>query len=277
RPPTMGADRRALVIGGGLAGTAAAASLAARGWRITLIERHARLASEASGNPQGILYTRLAAAATPLRELVVAGYYHSLRMLPRLALPADAWQQCGLLQLAFNAEEAKRQAKLLEQRFPSEFFHAVDPTQASALSGIALPAGGLYFPLGGWVDPAALCAALADQPSIELLLANEALSLVRRDNEWAVHGATGCIVSAPVVVFAGAHDTKAFDAARHLPLKTIRGQISLVPQTSASTELRTVVCGESYAAPARDGWHTLGATHKFDDPAIDVRTTEHLE
>ncbi|WVV48763.1 FAD-dependent oxidoreductase [Pseudomonas sp. NA13] len=40
------------MIGGGLAGCASAASLAARGWQVTLLERHAGLAEEASGNPR---------------------------------------------------------------------------------------------------------------------------------------------------------------------------------------------------------------------------------
>lgn len=52
RPATLTGERRALVIGGGLAGCASAASLAARGWQVTLLERHAGLAEEASGNPR---------------------------------------------------------------------------------------------------------------------------------------------------------------------------------------------------------------------------------
>ncbi|WP_201325096.1 FAD-dependent oxidoreductase, partial [Burkholderia sp. E168m23] len=47
------AARRAIVIGAGLAGCAVVERLAARGWDVTLIERHERIASEASGNPAG--------------------------------------------------------------------------------------------------------------------------------------------------------------------------------------------------------------------------------
>jgi tRNA 5-methylaminomethyl-2-thiouridine biosynthesis bifunctional protein len=42
--------RRAVVIGAGLAGSSAAHRLCARGWQVTLIERHAQPAQEASGN-----------------------------------------------------------------------------------------------------------------------------------------------------------------------------------------------------------------------------------
>ena len=58
--------REAIVVGGGLAGTSAARSLAQRGWHVQLIERHSQLAAGASGNPQGILYARLSAAQDPV-------------------------------------------------------------------------------------------------------------------------------------------------------------------------------------------------------------------
>ena len=53
RPAAHAGERQALVIGAGLAGCASAASLAARGWQVTVLERHAGVAEEASGNPQG--------------------------------------------------------------------------------------------------------------------------------------------------------------------------------------------------------------------------------
>ncbi len=67
QPPARALLRRAaIVVGGGLAGTSAARSLAQRGWQVQLIERHSQLAAEASGNPQGILYARLSAARDPV-------------------------------------------------------------------------------------------------------------------------------------------------------------------------------------------------------------------
>ncbi|KHK52007.1 FAD-dependent cmnm(5)s(2)U34 oxidoreductase, partial [Burkholderia sp. A9] len=50
------AARRAIVIGAGLAGCAVVERLAARGWDVTLIERHDRIASAASGNPAGVFH-----------------------------------------------------------------------------------------------------------------------------------------------------------------------------------------------------------------------------
>src|SRR5690606_27447531 len=97
--PTPPPSRRALVTGAGIAGCATAASLAARGWQVTLLERHGEVAREASGNPQGVLYLKLSAHGTALSQLVVAGFGHTRRLLQRLQ-PRD-WSACGVLQLAF--------------------------------------------------------------------------------------------------------------------------------------------------------------------------------
>ncbi|WP_323156067.1 FAD-dependent oxidoreductase, partial [Pseudomonas alvandae] len=107
----------ALVIGGGLAGCASAASLAARGWQVTLLERHAGLAEEASGNPQGVLYLKLSAHGTALSQMILSGFGYTRRLLEQLQRGLD-WDGCGVLQLAFDAKEAERQARLAEA-FPA--------------------------------------------------------------------------------------------------------------------------------------------------------------
>ncbi|HHW1859448.1 TPA: bifunctional tRNA (5-methylaminomethyl-2-thiouridine)(34)-methyltransferase MnmD/FAD-dependent 5-carboxymethylaminomethyl-2-thiouridine(34) oxidoreductase MnmC [Pseudomonas aeruginosa] len=96
RPAPHAGRRAALVVGGGLAGCASAASLAARGWQVTLIERHPGLAREASGNPQGVLYLKLSAHGTPLSRLVLSGFGHTRRLLERLRR-GDEFQYSDLI------------------------------------------------------------------------------------------------------------------------------------------------------------------------------------
>src|SRR5512142_1212455 len=80
--------RTALVIGGGIAGCAAAYALAQRGIAVTLIERAAQLASGASGNPRGILHARFGAGDNPLHHFVREAYLHALKLLDEV-LPVD--------------------------------------------------------------------------------------------------------------------------------------------------------------------------------------------
>jgi tRNA 5-methylaminomethyl-2-thiouridine biosynthesis bifunctional protein len=268
RAPRVRYLRSAVVIGGGLAGTAAARSLAMRGWRVTLLERHDALAAEASGNPQGVLYARLSPAATPLSQLVLAGYQYTLRVL-RALLPCDgeAWSDAPILQLAHDEQETRRQSRLLELGLPAGLVRAADQEDASRLAGIDLPSGGLLFAGGGWVHPPALCRAQVAHPGITVMLHRHALGLERDPaaDTWRVVAGKACLAEAPVLVVAGAAQTLAFEQLAHLPLRTVRGQVTSLPETSASRALRAVLCSESYVAPARAGLHTAGATFTHDD------------
>ncbi len=266
RPPRPEV-REALVIGAGLAGCATAASLAARGWQVTLLERHEAVAQEASGNPQGVLYLKLSAHGTALSQLVLAGFGHTRRLLQHLQQGHD-WDACGVLQLAFDAPEAGRQAKLAEA-FPADLLHSLTREQAEARVGVALPAGGLFYPDAGWVHPPALCRQLASHPRIRLLTHSEALELRRVDGCWQALDGERLLAEAPVAILAGAAEVRRFAA--ELPLKRIRGQISRLPQTTRSAELACVVCAEGYVAPPRGGEHTLGAS--FDVHSQDCAPT----
>lgn len=272
RPPRAVGERHALVIGGGLAGCASAASLAERGWRVTLIERHSELAAEASGNPQGVLYLKLSAHGTTLSRLVVSGFGHTRRLLERLQRGSD-WDACGVLQLAFDEAEGKRQAQLAEA-FPEDLLQLLSQEQAEAIAGIALPAGGLFFPDAGWVHPPALCRALASHPNIRLLTSHE-VRLQREDGQWSAWDGEQRLASAPIAVLATAAEVRTFPAAASLPLKRIRGQISRLPANADSTALRTVVCAEGYVAPPRLGEHTLGASFDFHNDDLQPTVEEH--
>ena len=270
-PPT--GERRALVIGAGLAGCASAASLAARGWQVSLLERHDALAREASGNPQGVLYLKLSAHGTALSQLILSGFGHTRRLLEHLQRGVD-WDDCGVLQLAFNAKEAERQAQLAAA-FPDNLLHTLDREHCELRAGITLQSGGLFYPEGGWVHPPALCEWQAAHPNIQVQTHNDVLELRRTDGQWQAWDGAALLAEAPVVVLAGAAEIKRFPYSADLPLKRIRGQITRLSQTSASSSLSTVVCAEGYVAPARLGEHTLGASFDFHNDDLTPTAAEH--
>ncbi len=275
RPPARpDIPREAIVVGAGLAGCATAASLAARGWRVRLVERHAYIAREGSGNPQGVLYLKLSAHHTALSQLVVSGFGFSRRLLPDLS--GQDYSACGVLQLAFDARETKRQQQLAAA-FPADLLHPLDQTQASQQAGIPVPAGGLFFPEAGWLHPPALCQWLACQPGIELLGHHEPLELIRQHQHWQVLEHGQLLAEAPVVVLAAAEHCNRFSQTRWLPLKRIRGQITTLAATPASQHLGTVVCAEGYVAPAWQGQHTLGASFAFDAMDLQPSLTEQQD
>jgi tRNA 5-methylaminomethyl-2-thiouridine biosynthesis bifunctional protein len=274
RPQPLTGERRALVIGAGLAGCASAASLAARGWQVSLLERHEALAQEASGNPQGVLYLKLSAHGTALSQLIVSGFGYTRRLLEQLQRGVD-WDDCGVLQLAFNAKEAERQVQLAAA-FSPDLVDLLDQPQAQARAGIELEHGGLFFPEGGWVHPPALCQWQASSVNIQWLPHREVLELRKVDDQWQAWDGDALLASAPVVILAGAAEIKRFPYSADLPLKRIRGQITRLAQTPESQSLATVVCAEGYVAPARLGEHTLGASFDFKSDDLAPTVAEHL-
>ncbi len=274
RPAPLTGERQALVIGAGLAGCASAASLAARGWQVTVLERHDDIAREASGNPQGVLYLKLSAHGTALSQMIVSGFGYTRRLLEHLQRGRD-WDDCGVLQLAFNAKEAERQAQLAAA-FPADLLHLLDQPEAQAAAGIGLAQGGLFYPEGGWVHPPALCQWQAAHPQIQLLTHHDALELRKVEGRWQAWDGERLLADAPLVVLAGAAEIQRFPESAELPLKRIRGQITRLAQTPQSQALSTVVCAEGYVAPARLGEHTLGASFDFKSDDLTPTTAEHL-
>ncbi|WP_416422996.1 bifunctional tRNA (5-methylaminomethyl-2-thiouridine)(34)-methyltransferase MnmD/FAD-dependent 5-carboxymethylaminomethyl-2-thiouridine(34) oxidoreductase MnmC [Pseudomonas sp. App30] len=273
RPPHPTGERHALVVGAGLAGCATAASLAARGWRVSLLERHGAVAEEASGNPQGVLYLKLSAHGTALSQLILSGFGHTRRLLERLQRGRD-WDACGVLQLAFDAKEAQRQAQLATA-FDPQLLQVLSREEAQARAGVQLPSGGLYFPEGGWVHPPALCQFQAAQPGVTLLVHHDVLQLRHVDGQWQAWDGERLLASAPAAVLCTAAQVREVEQTAQLPLKRIRGQITRLAETAASAALATVVCAEGYVAPARLGEHTLGASFDFHNDDLTPTLAEH--
>ena len=104
----------AVIIGGGIAGCSTAYALASRGIKVTILERNGIIASEASGNPQAMLYPRLS-GDDEASQFALISYLYSLNFYKSLNLdPADI-NICGMLQLGFNPRELARIENVAEQ------------------------------------------------------------------------------------------------------------------------------------------------------------------
>lgn len=268
---------KALVIGAGIAGCATAHALARRGCQVTLVERHPHVAAEASGNPAGMLYPRLAMQDTVMSRLALTSFLHVLRLIERLHLAAGDFSLCGLLQLAYDRREAERCLAIARRDFPTDIVHWVDAATASIIAGVPLHHNALYFPQAGWVRPAVLCSALAGQAGIRLQTGSPVLRIVRHDGLWQAWDDDTLLDEALVMVLAAANDCLHFAPAAHLPLQPVRGQISVAAAFDLSRRLGTVLCTDGYISPNIDGWHCLGATFSPDDRSVEIRAQDHLD
>ncbi|MBU2707055.1 bifunctional tRNA (5-methylaminomethyl-2-thiouridine)(34)-methyltransferase MnmD/FAD-dependent 5-carboxymethylaminomethyl-2-thiouridine(34) oxidoreductase MnmC [Zooshikella marina] len=262
-------NKEAIIIGAGLAGASAAFSLAQRGWHVKVLDQHSGPAQAASGNRQGMLYAKLSPHQTPLSQLILAGYQYTTRLLPQL-LPSEthqgkSWNNCGLIQLAFNEQEAKRQAALISsQLFPEQLFEYQTTEQLTERAGSNIQYPGLWWPTSGWVWPQALCQAMLAHPNITTHYQQQVTSLERHEQHWQVNTSDRYWQSAHVIIAAG-HTCQSLLPDVELPMKAIRGQVSQLPYQGLSP--KTVVCGDGYISPMVDNVLHVGATFTHDNDA----------
>lgn len=272
--PTGRGENHAIVIGAGVAGCAVSERLAARGWQISLIERHAEPAQEASGNLAGIVRPMLSLDDNIASRLSRACFLFALnhwRNLETEDLPLR-WFPQGVLQIARDPEhEALQREIIAARRFPAEFVRWLDAAEASALLHWPVPLGAWLFPQGGHANPPSLCRAyLARFPErIERHFAQEALSLEHGEAGWRVLAKTGqTLAQADTVILASGAEARRFGQSQHLPIRRIRGQVSHIAEGRLPS-LPMALTREGYATPALDGWHCAGASYELEeDPAL---------
>jgi tRNA 5-methylaminomethyl-2-thiouridine biosynthesis bifunctional protein len=275
-------ERRAIVIGAGLAGSAACQRLCANGWDVTLVERHAEPAQEASGNLAGIFMPLLSKDDNIPTRLSRAAYLFALREWQRLGGVGRAFDgaACGVLQLARDAEHAQVQREVVEAwQYPQQYVRWLDADGAGALLGAATPHGGWLFEQGGWARPAALCRAMLDTCGTRLArrFSSAALTLSHVDGIWRVHAADGAMLGqAPTVIIASGTGARALAQSADLPLFALRGQVTHLALDAEDgsagngvPNLPLVVCREAYVTPPSNGIVCAGATYdNDDDPAL---------
>ncbi|KAA1012521.1 bifunctional tRNA (5-methylaminomethyl-2-thiouridine)(34)-methyltransferase MnmD/FAD-dependent 5-carboxymethylaminomethyl-2-thiouridine(34) oxidoreductase MnmC [Paraburkholderia panacisoli] len=275
-------ERHAVVIGAGLAGCAAIERLTARGWRVTSLERHASVAQDASGNPAGVFHPMISRDDSVASRVTRAGFLYALRRwaaLERLGHRPSRGGQ-GLLQIAADDDEARAISDAIAAfRYPSDYVTPVSAADAQTLAGTPLARGGWFFPQGGWIDPASLCAAqfAAAGGLLERRFGVEVGRLARSGDQWIVFDTSGQVVArAPVVIVASAHDAARIAGLQHAPTRSIRGQLTLLPAGTAPA-LALPVIGDGYAVPLANGVTLAGATYELDDPDTSLRADGHLE
>ena len=254
-------DRRAIVIGAGLAGASACERLSARGWRVELIERSAAAAlSRPASAFAGIFHPHVSSDDCILSRLVRSGYLYALarwHALERAGAHLE-WSQCGVLQL-----DESDCATDTTKDYPADYGVRVTRVRAEQLTGVALRSGGWWFPGGGWMRPSSLVAAGLGAASVTRY-GTSVDTIEREDDEWHALAADGRVIaSAPVLILANSGD-----ATRLAPLSQtlarVRGQVTYVPADALDAP-RAVFTGAGHVLPAVEGVVVAGSTYDRDD------------
>jgi len=274
--PPPPAERSAVVVGAGIAGAAVCERLAARGWEVALVERHAEPAREASGNHAGTFHPVLTPDDSPLARLTRAAFTFLLehwRQFDAIGA-APEWQRCGVLQLARDArEEAAQRAALDMLAPPLDYAQRLDARRASECAGVKLAGGGLWYPEAGWIRPSSFARALIARSGARVHYGCEAASLERAGPLWIVRGRDGAaIAEADAVVLANAADALRLAPSPPVRLRRVRGQLTYLPPID---DLRCAVLRGGMVLPPIDGITVTGASFDLDDDDPTVRAASH--
>lgn len=247
------------IIGGGIAGCAAAYEAYRAGHAVTLFEAEGALALRASGNKTGLYNPRFRKLWDAEAQLYSNGFCHAARFYKHLE--GIEYNRTGTLHLLTDAEkEARMRAMNTAWGWPETHARILNAQEASDIAGVTLPVGALYLPEGGSVSPPLLCEALTK--NIEKRF-NEKLEVLPEGFD--------------AVVIANA-----YAAVKLLPelvdkIHTVRGQIGFADANATSTKLKTNLCYGGYLAPAMNGVHAVGSTYQKWLEDEEVRSEDNAE
>lgn len=284
RPSKPSHITKVLVVGSGLAGANTAYALAKQGVKVTVWEQDHLVANRASGNPQGMLYPKLASQDTPVNRFYLSAFLHATRHYQQLDQKSAFWGACGLTQIPKNDQEKQRFEKLLNgKRYPESVLQASKDRDDS-----------LYLPLSGWVAPNPLCQTLLDHPNITVQLNTRLEELVGVTDQakldlgerWIAKNGQDHDVFSHVVVCT-ANDTDKIAAIPATPTYAIRGQVANIALSKAQQscfqainsdnplKLDKVLCEFGYVSPPLNDQVHFGSTYDLNDQDQTVRLEGH--
>lgn len=273
-------ERRAVIVGAGLAGTWCADALARRGWKVDVIERHPRPAQEASGNAIGVVRPALNLADNENARLARSAFLFARRRFDVDQRLAPSFGGRGVLHVATSAAQADRMARIVKAHaFPSDYARWVEQDEGTRLAGHAVAGPGWWIALGGFAYPPALCDALLApfNARIATRFGVPVVRVVPTPTGWRLETAGGTVINeTPVIILANAHDAGGFFPSAVPTLIKVRGQVSHLPPRSGRA-LDVVVCGDGYVAPLPDGGQCVGATFEPNDATLAPRESDHAE
>ena len=222
-----------LVIGAGIAGAAAAASLARRGWQVTVVDQGATPAAGASALPAGVFAPHVSPDDSVLSRLSRAGVRTTLEQARWLLEEGVDWSHCGVLE---HRTDGTPGLSADWHTGPGTDWSLAAAAQTLAQAGLPPTTTACWHGQAGWIRPPRLAAALLAQPHIQWQGDRRVAALRRMESDpahglpttwaWQALDAHGNILAeAPtLVIAAGAGSLELLE--HRWPLQPVRGQVS---------------------------------------------------
>ena len=266
-----------IVIGAGLAGAAAAASLARRGWSVQVIDGAMSPATGASGLPAGLLAPHQSPDDNLLSRLSRAGVRITLQQAARLAAGIE-WERTGTLE---SRGDDVRPLPPVGEALQPWTREATEAQKRAA--GIDVAQSAWWHANAAWIEPAALVRLWLREQGVRFHGGRSVARIRPVETGWLVEDATNTtIASAPLVVVAAALGSAALFDDGALPLHPVRGQLTWAPHGEDAASLPSFpVNGNGHFLPRvplveRGAWIT-GSSYGRNDADSDWRPADDLD
>jgi tRNA 5-methylaminomethyl-2-thiouridine biosynthesis bifunctional protein len=244
------------VIGAGLSGACVAQALARRGWHVTVYERNATAAQEASGVPAAVVVPYLTGDNSPRSQISSVGTRLMLQHAQRFLQQGTDWDATGVQ----------------EHRF-----HQHDRLQP------------IWHTHAGWIKPSALVSAWLAHPNIRFVGNMHIHAIKPVDSGWELLDADNHrLTSTDIVVLANAKDsfsmsglsglhaidgTMSFGKHADIPTELsdwphypVNGHGNFIPAVPTDTGMQWIAGATFHAAPAQNNPETpaWSSDHQFN-------------
>ncbi|MBA2675040.1 FAD-dependent 5-carboxymethylaminomethyl-2-thiouridine(34) oxidoreductase MnmC [Ramlibacter sp.] len=264
---------RCAVIGGGLAGAAAAASLARRGWQVQVLDAHTAPAQGTSSLPAGLMAPHQSPDDNLLSRLTRAGVRITLAQCEALLHGGQDWQRSGALEHRLG--DPRPVPNLGDG---GEAWACTADARRKMGAGLAESDQAWWHAAAAWIKPAALVNAWLAQPGITWRGGVAVRGIVRDTDGWGVVDAQGadCARADLVVVAAALGSAALLD--QRLTLHPVRGQVSWGRHDGMAQLPPWPLNGHGHflpSVPLADGMAWLsGSTYGRGETETDIRPAD---
>jgi tRNA 5-methylaminomethyl-2-thiouridine biosynthesis bifunctional protein len=256
----------AIVIGGGLAGTAIARALSEKGNKVTLIERENNLAKKTSGNPAGIINPNITVDVSSISKIELNAYFHLQRVLNEYKNDPNFKFGSNGVFLSSSDTDFERQMRGIKN-------HSLSSDIIFPHTEKDFNKEGFLLTNAGWIDPTTLCTTNINhqlENKIELIFNSNVLRIKNEDNEWKLSDDKGNEYKSDILVIANSVDSNQFEVTNWLPIRKFRGQIIYLTKDIFPYTLNHVyILDDCYLIP-QSNYTILGATYEKDGDNLEV-------
>ena len=234
-PSASAQARHCLVIGGGLAGAATAASLARRGWQVQVLDEADEPAAGASGLPAGVFAPHVSPDDAVLSRLSRSGVRFTLQQARQRLQAGQDWGPTGVLE---HRTDGSPGLPTDWRDGPGTQWTIPAPIAAREQAGLAPEAVACWHIQAGWIRPAQMVRALLRERGVvwrgrrrvaslrTVPAAGPGAATPSAATEWQALDAQGQVLAqASLVVIAAGAGSPTLLADRW-PLQPVRGQVS---------------------------------------------------